>query len=97
MRSGNGFKRKARKTKYAEIESWKYKRSTSGDFSEFQTAQEDVKLYGQLPDYDCQGYDMGQEDILRQIDLGIYSNFHRPSWQTLKHHFLMIKIPKNIY
>ena len=55
----------------------------------------DVKLYGQLPDYDdFQVYDLAQEDILRQIALGIYANFHRPSWGTLKHHLLTVKIPK---
>ena len=42
--------------------------------------QEDVKLYGQLPDYgDFQGHDLGREDILLQIALMIYANFHRPS------------------
>ena len=57
--------------------------------------QEDVKLYGQLPDYDdFQGYDLGKEDILRQIALGIYSNFHMPSWETMKHHLFTVKIPK---
>ena len=58
--------------------------------------QEDVKLYGQLPDYDdFQRYDLRQEDILRQIAMGVYANFHRPSWKTPKHHLLMIKIQKN--
>ena len=51
--------------------------------------QEDVKLYGQLPDYDdFQGYDMGEEDVLRQVGLRIYANFHKPTWKTLKHHLL---------
>ena len=59
--------------------------------------QEDAKLYGQLPDYDdFQGYDLGKEDILRQIPLVIYDNFHMPSWETLKHHLFMIKSQKNI-
>ena len=34
--------------------------------------QEDVKLYVPLPDCDCQCYDLGREDILRQVAHGIY-------------------------
>ena len=60
--------------------------------------QEDVKLYGQLPDYgDFQGYDLGMEDILLQIALRIYDNFHRPSWQTLKHHLFAVRMPKTLF
>ena len=64
-----------------------------GDFKK----KEDIKLYRHLPDYDdFQGYDMGEEgDILRQAPLRIYDNFHKPSWQTLKHHLYAVKIPKN--
>ena len=63
-----------------------------GDFKK----QEDSKLYGRLPDYDdSQRYDFGQEDILRQVALRIYDNSHKPSWQTLKHHFLTVKFRKN--
>ena len=59
--------------------------------------QEDVKLYGRLPDYDdSQCYDLGREDILRQIGMGIYVNIHRPSWKTLKHHLFTIKPPNDI-
>ena len=51
--------------------------------------QEDVNLYFQLPDYDdFQCYDMGKDDILLRVALRIYGNFHKPSWQTLKHHLL---------
>ena len=57
--------------------------------------QEDVELYGQLPHYDdFQGYDLGPDDILRQVALRIYDNPHRPSWQTSKHHVIAVKIPK---
>ena len=42
--------------------------AVSGDYKK----QEDVRLYGQLPDYDdFQGYDMGKDDIPRQISLTI--------------------------
>ena len=60
--------------------------------------QEGVKLYSQLPDYDdFQGYDLGDEDISRQVALGIYANFHKPSWQTLKHHLFTVKITKKLF
>ena len=50
--------------------------------------QEDLKMYSQLPDYDdFQGYDLGVGVILREIAHKIYANFHKPSWQTSKHHF----------
>ena len=58
--------------------------------------QEDVKLYGQLPDYDdFQCYDMGGGDILRQVSLRIYANFHKPSWETLAH--LLRQKPKEFF
>ena len=42
--------------------------------------QEDVKLYSQLPDYDdFQCYVLGADDILLQVALRIYANFHKPS------------------
>ena len=48
-------------------------------FLEDPKKQEDVKLYGQLPDYgNSQGYDLGQDDILRQAALRIYANLHKP-------------------
>ena len=64
---------------------------------EYFEKKEDVKLDGQLPDYyDFQCCDLGQEDILRQVALRIYSDFHRPSWKTLKHNFHAVGIPKNL-
>ena len=60
--------------------------------------QEDVELYGQLPDYDdFQGYDLGQEDILRRIALGICDNFRKPPWQAIKHHLFPVGISKNYF
>ena len=59
--------------------------------------QEGVKLMAQLPDYDnCQCCDLGQEDILRQVALRIYDNFHKPSWRALKHHLSAVKTPSEI-
>ena len=58
----------------------------------------DVKLYIQLPYYgDFQGYDLGQEDILRQVAQRIYANSHKPSWRTLKHHMFPVGIPKKLF
>ena len=37
----------------------------------------------------------GEKMFLRQVALRIYDNFHKPSWQTLKHHLLRRK-PKEI-
>ena len=55
-------------------------------------------MYMQLPDYDdFQGYDLGVGGILSQIAHNIYANSHKPSWQTLKHHLLVAKIPKKIF
>ena len=49
--------------------------------------REDVKLYSQLPDYDdFRCYDLGREDLLRQVTRRIYANFHKPSRRTLKTH-----------
>ena len=60
--------------------------------------QEDIKLYSQLPDYDdFQGYELGEDDILRQVSLRIYANFHKPSWGALKHHLFSVKIPKKLF
>ena len=54
--------------------------------------QEDVKLYGQLPAYDdLQCYDLGQEDILRQVAQRIYANYHKPLWRTLKRHLFSVR------
>ena len=62
-----------------------------GDFKK----QEGVKLYSRIPDYDdFQGYDFGEEDILRQVALRIYSHFHKHSLQALKHHLFAVKFPK---
>ena len=59
--------------------------------------QEDVKLYGQLPDYDdSQCYDLGKDDMLRQVAQGIYANSHKPSWRTLKHHLFTVRITKKL-
>ena len=60
--------------------------------------QEDVKLYGQLPNYDdSQCYDLGQEAILRQVALRIHANFHRPTWRALKHHMFAVEIAKKLF
>ena len=53
-------------------------------------------MYSQLPDYDdFQGYDLGIDTILSQIDQKIYSNFHQPSWRISKRHLFMAEMPKN--
>ena len=60
--------------------------------------QEDVKLYGQLPDSDdSQCYDLRQEGILRQVAHGIYANSHKPSWRTLKRRLFSVGIPKKLF
>ena len=54
--------------------------------------REDVKLYGQMPDYgDFQGHDLWQGGILHQAALRFYSNFHMPSSQAMKHHLFSVK------
>ena len=59
--------------------------------------QEDVKLYSQLPDYDdFRGYDLGIDEQLEQITTLIFANFHKPSWQTLKHHLFTAKLPQKL-
>ena len=59
--------------------------------------QEDVKLYSQLPEYDdFRGYDLGVDEQLGEIAHQIFVNFHKPSWQTLKHHLFVSKIPKKL-
>ena len=59
--------------------------------------KEDVKLRTQLPDYgDFQGYDLGSGDALHQVLRQIYANFHKPSWQTLKHHLFPVGIAKKL-
>ena len=41
---------------------------------------EDLKMYGQLPDYDeFQGYDMQIDSDLSRTDETIYANFHKSS------------------
>ena len=58
----------------------------AGDFKQ----QEDLKMYGQLPDYDgFRGYDLGIDSGLGRVDGKIYSNFHMPSWRTLKRHLFL--------
>ena len=64
---------------------------------EISNHKEDVKLYGQFPDYDdFQRYDLGQEDISHQLDQGIYSNFHKPACHALKALLFPVKVPKKI-
>ena len=59
--------------------------------------QEDIKTYGQLPDYDeFQGYDLGIDSELSQIDETIYVSFHKPSWRTLKRHLVLVGIPEKL-
>ena len=56
-----------------------------------------LKMYIQLPDYDdFRYYDLGVGGILSQIVHKIYANFHKPSWQTLKHHLFMENPQKKI-
>ena len=60
--------------------------------------QEDVKLYSQLPDYDdFRGYDLGIDEQLELAATLIYANFHKPSWQTLKHHLFTAKVPQKLF
>ena len=61
------------------------------------TQQEDFKMYIRFPDYgDFQCYDLGVGGILSQFVHEIYANFHKPSWQTLKYHLFVAKIPKKL-
>ena len=54
-------------------------------------------MYIRCPDYgDFQCYDSGREDALNKVARKIYANFHNPSWQTLKHRLLSVKIPKKL-
>ena len=65
--------------------------------SEF-SQQEDVKLYSQLPDYDeFRGYDLGIDEQLELAATLIFANFHKPSWQTLKHHLFTAKVPQKLF
>ena len=55
--------------------------------------QEDVKLYSQLPDYgEFRGYGLGFGEQLEKQQLPFFVNFHKPSWQTLKHHLSTAKV-----
>ena len=59
--------------------------------------QGDVELYWQLLGYgEFQGYDLGREDVLRQIAKGLYYNSHKPSRREIKHLSISLKTPKNI-
>ena len=59
--------------------------------------QADVKLYSQSPDYDdFRGYNLGIDEQLGEIAKRIFVNFHKPSWQTLKRHLFVSKIPQKL-
>ena len=65
----------------------------SDDFEQ----REDVKLYSRLPDYNAsKRYDLGKDDLLRQVAQRIYANFHKPTWRTLKHHLFSVRAPKKL-
>ena len=56
--------------------------------------KEDLKAYGQLPDYDeFQRYDRGADSELSQNDGEIYSNFHKPSREKLRRHLFLAGSP----
>ena len=60
--------------------------------------KEDVKMYIQLPYYDdFQCYDLGMGGTLNRAARGIYANFHKPSWRTLKHHLYSAEITKKLF
>ena len=60
--------------------------------------QGDFKMHIQLPGYDdFQCYDLGIDTILSQIAQKIYTDFHKPSWQTLRRHLFMAQIPKKLF
>ena len=60
--------------------------------------QEDVKLYSPLPDYDdFRGYDLRIDGQLEKAADLTYANFHKPSWQTLKHHLSTSKVPQKLF
>ena len=66
----------------------------SGNFKQ----QEEVELYSQLPDYeDFRGYDFGTEDALNQVDRQIYTNFHKPACQALKHPLFSASTPQKLF
>ena len=55
-------------------------------------------MYSQLPDYgELQGYDLGVESALCQIAQKVYPSYRNPSWETLKRHLVMAKIPKKLF
>ena len=55
-------------------------------------------MYSQLPDYDdFRGYDLGIDEQLERAATLIFANFHKPSWQTLKHHLFTAKAPRKLF
>ena len=61
------------------------------------THREDLKMYGQLPDFDdIQRYDMGIDTDLSRMAGEMYADFHKPLRQALKRHFPMAEIPKKL-
>ena len=59
--------------------------------------QEDLEMYGRLPDYDeFQGYDMGIDTDLSRIAEKMYADFHNPPWVTLKRPSVMVEIPRKL-
>ena len=40
---------------------------------------------------------IGRGGILRQVALRISADFHRPSWQALRHHCLAVKAQKKLF
>ena len=59
--------------------------------------QDDLKMYGQLPDYDeFHGYDLEIDSELSQIAGNIYANSRIQSWETSKRHLFLVGIPKQL-
>ena len=66
--------------------------------SEISEQQGDSEMYSRSPDYgDFHGFDLWVETSLSQIDRGIYANFRKPSWETLKHRLSMGEIHKKLF
>ena len=60
--------------------------------------QEDLKMYGRLPDYgEFRGYDLGVDSGLSQIDEEIYANFYKPSRGALRRHLFLVGNPGKLH
>ena len=60
--------------------------------------RENLKMHGQLPDYDeFQCYDLGIDSELIQIDGKNYANFQNPSRRSSRRHLFLAVIPEKLF